>query len=212
MPSVSELEKLFRWQVDDTTPEYRVSPDEFRVYLKEAQDEAVKRKNLLFDKSSAFCTVAVAAGKAVYPLHRSIYAIAYASIDGEPLEVKDRIDLDRLRPDWRTLSEKPCQLVHYDTSVELVPSPDKAYTLKLEAYRYPLCCDPDELEINQAHHRDLLHWVKYRAYSRPDIDIFDPDAAAKCERKFIGIFGYDVDGDDKRDWYGNVAHVNKPCY
>ena len=42
----------------------------------------------------------------------------------------------------------------------------------------------DEFEIDEQHVRNLLAWVKYRAYNVHDSEVYDPNRAAKYRAEF----------------------------
>jgi len=214
---VKELEDLYRNQFEDTVSvKYFLSLKLFLDYLNEAEEEAAFRKNLLFDKTSSFCTIAVTSGVSTYLLNDCIYALVYASIvdaNGiiSVLTPTDRIEEDRIRPDWRTLTQRPDSFIQHDTSLEILPIPDAAYTLRLECYRLPLDKITSEPEIHRNHHRSLVDWVLYRAYSTPDADMQDANKAGYYLSKFTSVFGLRPSADNRRKHYANRPHRNKVC-
>lgn len=218
---VKELRELYRNQFEDkVADQYFLSDALFLDYLNEAQEEACLRANLIFDKSSSFCAFAVTSGANTWLLDDSIYAIVYASLTNSSgvatsLRLIDRIELDRLARDWRTNSGTPTAFIHYDTTIELSPSPDTDYTLKIECFRLPedkLAGPSDEPEIHRTHHRNLIYWVLYRAYSTPDVDMANADKAAFFEKKFASIFGARPDANSRRKQYANRPHRNKAYF
>jgi hypothetical protein len=217
--TVAELESLFRNQLGDTVPDYLVSQALFIDYLNEAEEEAAFRKNLLFDKTSAFCTIPVSPTNSIYSLDSRIYAVCRADIvvtdtNWERLRPTDRIEMDRINSDWRIEHGTPRWFIQYDNTIELIHNPDKAYTLKLEVYRLPLesmSSAGDEPEIQRNHHRSLVDWPIYRAFSRPDIDIQDMGRANDHLKKFTAIFGNRPSADNQHSNYANRPHRNKVC-
>jgi hypothetical protein len=140
---VGQLKQHFRRQIDDTVTPYLVSDQAFYEYLTEAQQEACIRSDLISDKVSSFCSIAVTAGKSVYSLNSLIYAITYAEIvDGngiaEPLASTTEKVLDQWSKYWRSQSEKPRWFIQSDNTIELVPKPTENATLKIECYRMPI--------------------------------------------------------------------------
>lgn len=217
--TVAELESLFRNQLGDSVPDYFISQALFLDYLNEAEEEAAFRKNLLFDKTSSFCTIPVLANTTVYALDPCIYAVCYADIYGTDLiryrlTPTDRIEMDRLYKDWRTETRKPEWFIQYDNTLELIPIPETTYTLKLEVYRLPLdsmCSSGDEPEIQRNHHRSLVEWTLYRAFSSPDLDTQDMGRANDHLKKFTAIFGNRPSADNQHSNYANRPHRNKVC-
>jgi hypothetical protein len=217
--TVAELESLFRNQFGDSVPNYLISPSLFLDYLNEAEEEAAFRKNLIFDKTSSFCTIPVSLTNSIYSLDTCIYAVCDAYIvvtetNHERLYPTDRIEMDRINRYWRIEHGTPRWFIQYDNTIELVPKPEKPYTLKLEVYRLPLeamSSPGDEPEIQRNHHRSLVEWALYRAFSRPDIDIQDMGRANDHLKKFTAIFGNRPSADNQRSNYANRPHRNKVC-
>ena len=217
--TVAELESLFRNQLGDSVPDYFVSQSLFIDYLNEAEEEAAFRKNLLFDKTSTFCTLPVVANTTVYTLDSRIYAVCYADIYGTDLirtrlTPTDRIEMDRIKQDWRSDIGKPEWFIQYDNTIELITTPDITYTLKLEVYRLPLeamSSSGDEPEIQRNHHRSLVDWALYRAFSSPDLDTQDMGRANDHLKKFTAIFGNRPSADNQHNNYANRPHRNKVC-
>jgi hypothetical protein len=200
-------------------PDYLVSTGIFMDYLNEAEEEAAFRKNLLFDKISAFCNIPVSTQYSIYRLDPCIYAVCDAFIvvtdnNWERLRSTDRIEMDRLNRYWRIEHGTPRWFIQYDNTLELIPRPDKDYTLKLEVYRLPLDAMSslgDEPEIQRNHHRSLVEWALYRRFSQPDIDIQDMGRANDHLKKFTAIFGNRPSADNQRSNYANRPHRNKVC-
>lgn len=153
------------------------------------------------------CEIAVTAGTSAYPLHAALYEIDHiALVDGSetrrPLRLVSREWLDDNRRDWRDLSGAPEFAVQSDNTLRVVPRPTSDATLRLEGYRLPL--EPlgspatEKPEINPAHHRHLVCWLLYRAYSTPDAEVFDPQRAEQSRRLFASHFGESVDSDLRR--------------
>jgi hypothetical protein len=217
--TVAELESLFRNQLGDLLPDYFVSQALFIDYLNEAEEEAAFRKNLLFDKTSAFCTIPVSLTNSIYSLDSRIYVVCRADIvvtdtNWERLWPTDRIEMDRINRYWRIEHGTPRWFIQYDNTIELIPKPEKTYTLKLEVYRLPLramTTSSDVPEIQRNHHRSLVDWTLYRAFSSPDIDIQDMGRANDHLKKFTAIFGNRPSADNQRSNYANRPHRNKAC-
>lgn len=205
---VAELERLFRTRVDDGIPEYLCHKQTFLDYLNEAQEEAAMRSCLLFEKDAPYCTLPVTSGIGTYKLDCAIFLVVRAELDGCVLDLKDRLDMDRLKASWRSGGDDPFAATHYDTTLEICPKPVKDGELKLETYRLPkpLKTDGDCPEIHRSHHRDLLLWCQSRHYAVPDTDIYDQRRADAFEKQFTAIFGQKVDADNKRDWFANTPH------
>jgi len=213
---ISELEYLYRHQADDKVPDYRLDSTGFLFFLNEAQRKAVRNGNLLFDKTSAFTRIAVTANKSKYTIDSSIYAITDAVLtygDGTVtnLEITDRTELNRTFNQWRQEINAPFFLIHTKKSIEIVPTPDTAYTLQLEVYRFPLKIESnsDDLEIEEEHHEHLVDWILYRAFSTKDADSVDIQKATTAKDNFLKYFGQEPRAVTRKDQYANKPHRNK---
>ena len=63
--------------------------------------------------------------------------------------------------------------------VRAYPLPNTAAVLELRTFRLPEdVAAGDDFEIDDQHVRNLLHWVKHKAYSMTDAETYDPKSAA----------------------------------
>jgi hypothetical protein len=217
MAMVSELRSLYRTLADDKVADYFLTDADYLGFLNEAQDVACISGDLIFDKSSSFCTLPVLAGTSIYTLDASLYGLTCVRLM-DTNGVYTRLlstthdDLDRAHPGWREENELPTAFVQYRNSLELVPAPAEAYTLKLEGYRTaePLDSDSDEPEIIPTLHASLNYWVLYRAYSSPDADLSNPRKAAESLAEFERVFGFRPKAANHLDKYANRPHTNHP--
>lgn len=218
--TLADLIAAFRTDADDTVKKYLFADVDVVRWLNEAVDEACIRAKLIFDSvTPAYCSIAVQAGVSVYPVNAGVLDITYASLtDGEEVVVlgkTDRIEMDRVRPAWRTEARRPDALIQYDTYIELNAKPVLDHALKLELYRLPLkpmsldCIDTAKPEIGATHHRHLVHWALHRAYSKPDAETFNPDKARIAAAAFEAVFGPRPDADLRRKQQANRPHFNK---
>lgn len=220
--TVEELWQQFRVEVDDRADPPLWPFDEFLMWLNEAQDEASVRSRLLFENTqAAVCEYAVAADQASVALHAAVCEITHARflITGttDPFFVGDRsrLELDAEDPNWRARTGTPKVLIHDESSLQLVPRPDAAGTLFIECHRLPLQRlkgDADQPEVHRRHHRNLLEWVKYRAYSKPDSEHQDLDRAARGEAEFIRYFGLRPDAETRRTGMVDRPQFNKAIW
>lgn len=213
--NVAELEAEFRDFIDDEVPEYRIKSSAFLRYLNDAQRKAVRSSNLLIDSTSSPCKISVLAGKTTYKLNPAIYGISSALLNDNgviyPLIITDRTELDRVFPNWRTETRRPQYLIHDNNTVRLAVTPDKDYPVTLEVYRYPepLESIDDEPEINEQHHIYLIDWCAYRALSKPDTDVYNPQQAQDYKLRFENYFGCSVPASARTNQFTNVPHHNK---
>ena len=72
--------------------------------------------------------------------------------------------------------------------------------------------DSDAPEIAAIHHRKLVHWALFRAFSVPDSETVDPTRAAIADAAFIKAFGHSLDATTRRDYESNRPHHNVACW
>ena len=219
--NLEQLIQQFRIDADDLVPNpYLWEGEWIAAWLTEAQSQAAIRGRLLFEASDpAICEIPVTAGVATYPLHRTLYELehlrfkAAGATTSDRVHLKTREELDRIRPGWRDRTDShPCFAIQDDTRITLVDRPSVAGTLFVEGYRVPLRAlanDNDKPEINEAHHRHLVHWALYRAFSKPDADGRDPGRAAAAQAAFTAYFGPLPDADLRRSTRHDEVQANK---
>lgn len=218
--NLEQLIAQFRIDADDMQSPPLWESEWIAAWLTEAQAEAAIRARLLYEAADpAICEIAVTAGVATYPLHKSLYELAHlrfkptGSTQSEPVHLKAREELDRIRPGWRDrTSTQPCFAIQDDTRITLVDRPSVAGTLYVEGYRRPLrelVNDNDKPEINEAHHIHLVHWALHRAFTKPDSETIDPQRAAAAEAAFTRYFGPSPDADLRRSTRHDEVQTNK---
>ena len=220
--NLEQLIEQFRFDADDMKSPPLWEPEWIAAWLTEAQDEAAVRARLLMDDHTPAVTqIPVTAGVTTYALHPKLYEIAVIDFVPEvgyvqPVYLTSREKLDRDRNGWRNEpAGVPCSAIQTDTRLRLVPVPSVNGTLRLEAYRLPLKAlvnDNDKPEINEAHHRHLVHWALYRAFSKPDADGRDPGRAAAAEAAFTAYFGRLPDADLRRSTRHDEVQTNKSFF
>lgn len=218
--NLEQLIQQFRVDADDLVQPYLWPDDWVAPWLTEAQSQAAIRGRLLYEAADpATCEIAVTAGVDTYPLHRTMYELEHLRFkaagagNSEPVHLKAREELDRIRPGWRDRTDsRPRFAIQDDTRITLVDRPSVAGTLYVEGYRLPLRAlinDNDKPEINEAHHLQLVHWALYRAFSKPDADGRDPVRAAAAETAFTAYFGPLPDADLRRSTRHDEVQTNK---
>lgn len=215
---VADLEKYYRKIFEDENPsKYALDPAGYLLYLNEALAEACIRSDLIFDKSSSFCTIPVIANTSIYTLEPSIYGLCYVRLMNANGIYKRLVsstyeDLDSDNPSWREETGEPEAYVHYRNIIEITPVPDAAFTLKLECYRTAelLVSSGDEPEISDNLHISLNDWVLFRQYGSPDFDFANPRKSAEHLAKFEKVFGFRPLAATHTDKYTNRPHKNRP--
>jgi len=217
--NLGQLITSFRTDADDSAKPYLWIDEEVIGWLNEAEEEAAIRGKLIFESiRPEICQIqiSVAAGN-VYKLHGAVSEITYASLidsSGEVTKLKiiDRFELIRIKPDWRTTTEKPEYLIHHDNNIEIGCVVDASYTIKLEVNRLPLRCmekEYDSPEINRVHHKFLVQWALHRAYEKPDAETLNPSKSRLSEAKFTEYFGERPNAGMRKDENANRPHRNK---
>ena len=203
------LRAQFRLDADDGAAPYLFSDDNVHAWLLEAVEEAAVRADLLpeFD-NAAVCQLAVVAGTQGYTLHTAISRVTRAdfylgteSANRYELPIKDRVELDRIRPSWRTEEGDPEVILVEKGKARLVPKPTSAGVVLLEVFRRPLtpmAQDSDSPEIPSQHHRFLVDWALYRGYGRPDTETYDAGRADAALARFEDRFGTAEDADERQ--------------
>lgn len=207
--TLDQLFEQFRVEADDLEAPHFWSDEELLVWFIEAQEEGAIRAGLLYeDSNDDLCLIATTADTHTYALHEAVIDITHASwlADGSTckprvLLLKDRDDLDRQNPNWRQCTGEPEFIIQDDGRARITPTPTTAGELRIECTRLPL--EPLTLgnsspELAAVHHRQLVHWVLFRAYSKPDAETLDEKRAALGEARFIEHFGPRVDADMRR--------------
>lgn len=214
--NLAELTQLFRLAANDQIEPYFWSDEAVAEWFNEAQDEAAIRGRLIHESDSALiCAIKVKPGQATYKLHPSLYEIDYIALEREgltnrqPLKLVSGERLNEVMPQWREREGDPEYAIQGDKGIRLVPRPLDAGTVRLEGYRLPTSAmdsDSDEPELNSTHHRHLVQWALFKAFSVPDAEIFDPQRAGEAEDAFTGYFGSRPDSDLRRLTREDVQH------
>ncbi len=214
--TLEELVEMFREEADDITQPYLFSAPRITQLLNDAEREACIRGRLIHESvDPAVCEIAVSAGASVYPLHAALYEIDHIAFraTGDTrrcrLLLKSTEWLDDNVCGWRDAEGPPEYAVQTDKNVRLVPSPTAAGTLLLEGYRLPMAImasNNDTPEINATHHAYLVHWALHKAFSKPDVDFYDPELATRSEAEFTRYFGPRPDADLRRTTREDEPH------
>ncbi|MFG0381096.1 hypothetical protein ACF8C6_09045 [Pseudomonas sp. zbq_18] len=218
--TLDELEKDFRTQAQDEVAPYLFDKVRVAAWLIEAEQEACIRGRLLHESDDAtVCEVPVSAGQSSYKLHPALYEIDHLRLllpgctERRAVKLVSQEWLNEHLNGWRDRSGAPEYAIQNDTSLRLVPKPDADGSLLLEGYRLPLrglsTSGTSKPEIHTAHHRHLVHWALFRAFSTPDPEMFDQNRAALSERIFTAYFGERPDADLRRLTQEDGPHHNK---
>lgn len=196
--NLGNLIDIFRKEVFDTVQPYLWSDAEVAEYANDAVMEAVRRGYQIIDSSTAEIVVLpYYANRPVLELDPRIIVIRSAIVRGQlpALERQKVTRMDALWPGWRTHSGlRPTAYLDDWASyqIRLYPTPTQSGVIELSVAREPL--DPmvrngDEPELPARYHRNLINWMKYRAYNKADAETQNLDKAALAEKAFAAEFG-----------------------
>lgn len=196
--NLSDLITAYRDEARDTAKPHFVSDATARRYANQAESEACRRARLLIDSTSELCEIEFSAGESVIELDSRIISIrrAVTSLSPRPLRKRLVRDMDDQFPGWDSSDNRSIPLViitDYETNtVRLYPPPREGGVLRLTVAREPMkgmAAQNDEPEISRRYHDALVEWIKYRAFSASDSDLYDPKKAAQALAEFEAEFG-----------------------
>lgn len=194
--AIAEIRETLR----DLAQPYFFSDDRIRSALNQVQDEACRRARLLVDSRTAeVCEVDVAAGEAVVELHECVIFVRRARLAGAGVPLVPRVarTMDELCPGWEdTLPGQPTIFVpDWETGMlRLWPAPATDVVLHLTVIRAPLESEllagpSSEFLLPRRYHRGVINGALSELYKVPDIEIFNPGAAAAYAEMFAAEFG-----------------------
>lgn len=197
--TLDELRQRARAEfLDDVNAGYLWPDAELDGYLNDAVLEAAERAHLIYDSSTAaVCEVALTTAVAGYALHPSIIYLdeIYLDSTGERIFETTTGDLDgTYGRTWRRESGTVANLVRQGQAITVVRTPAVADALRLRVIRRPLdterLVNPSDVPvIPDQYHFDLLYWLAYRAFSKPDPDGYDEQRAQTNLNLFTARFG-----------------------
>lgn len=217
------LIEQFRREADDRVAPYLWSDEDVTAWLDEAEEEAAIRACLLREvELQSICQVEVTAEQYFYTLHPKVLYVLHAEFvpDGDTrahiLKVVTRDTMNRLEPGWRyTPSGIPRYLVHEPSQrAVLCPPPAVDGLLNIEVQRLPLDSmeNTGGPEIGEAHHRHLVDWALFKAFSKPDAETIDKGRAVMAEDRFNAYFGLRRDAQLGRDHAADKPHHNQAIW
>ena len=217
----TELIAEFREHAFDKSEPYLWGDDWLFVTLRAAEDEACIRGRLIHDSDTdEVCRVTISENTSSYALHPALYEITHSSVSYQgsrtPIRLVSTEWLDCNVTDWRTASGRPEYAIQQQGSIRLVPSPADDGELILEGFRLPLEYAADAAdaspEFPAAHHRKLVEWLLYMAYSIPDTERLDPGKSQRAYADFQLYFGPRPDADLRASTRNDVPQHNVGYY
>lgn len=202
---VQQLIDAARLRLDDSVEPYHYPDDALILHAAEAEAEAAMRASLLYDDSSAWLALPLAAGQDTYAIDPRVWRIDCAwLVEGSIETPLVPTGVDQLRPEQclpglfggyaGPTTGKPQCFAQVGSTVRLwpVPAAPTSATLRLAVYRLPIEAledGGDEPEIPVFYHMGLVDWMLYRAWSNQDSEIFAPERSAQAAADFERRFG-----------------------
>ena len=233
--TTDDLIARYQLLADDAVGSTRLTDDDVRGFLLEAEQEAAIRGRLIQDVA----TLPVTAGSAMVNMDAAFYEIAHLSFldaDGgrHPVKLVSAEALDQaLREDPSRIvapqgtgydinlnlndgrdatGNPPLYAIQSDLTLRLAPIPTADGSLHLEGYRVPVREADDDPEIGAIHHAHLVQWVIYRRFSITDEDHFDGKRADVAYAEFERYFGPRPDSDLRRATRHDTPHHVQPFF
>lgn len=182
----------FREDVDDNASPQLWSDAAIAEYGDDAQKMFCRLTNGISDSTSDLCTIDVELGEAWADLDKRILKIrrAQRTSDSRQITILNVEDLDEkgVRLDSRQGRVTTMVIGMDENKVRWHAVPDSADTVTMTVFRLPLTTIVSTrkiaIEIAEQHHRALLLWMKYLAYSRQDADTSNARLADRNEAAF----------------------------
>lgn len=200
--NAQEIIDLARADLDDLIEGYQWDDTFMLGALNRAERRACcsGEARVLFDDSTAsICQIATVALQPSYALSQKIITIEALFLDGTALTRRNREELDRDRPIWRTQTGTPIEYVIDGYRIRLTPIPAVTGTITLDCHRFPLA-DMDFMdspEIPENDHEFLKYWIEHEAWSQRDPDFYNPQSALQAAETFRGHFGEYIPADKR---------------
>lgn len=182
--TTTELLAIFRAETSTVVPYFWSDPLVYG-YIDDAQKQFC-RKTYGIEDSKSF-KLKITPATEWYAVNKSILQIqsAHDTATGAVIPVKTLEQLDGVKFNGATGPLDVLIQGMQKRSLRAYPVPKVAQTLWLRTLRLPVDVEADsDFEIDDHNVLGLLHWVKYRAYSNPDIDGGDSKRANEYLLKF----------------------------
>lgn len=186
-----DLIDLFRDEMDDAVQPYLWSDDLVTGYIDDAQKMYCRLTDGIPDGTTVEVTqLSIVPTTQWYDTHASILKIreAYRTDTGKPVAVMNHEDMasQNMRFDGRSGPLGAMIIGIEDYKVRVWPVPNETVTVQMNVFRLPLVSITGDqaLVIAEQHHRNLLLWVKHRAYSKQNAETFDRTRAKEFDDAF----------------------------
>ena len=185
----AELLGIFRIEVQDVELPYLWSDALAYGYMDDAQKQFCRLTYGIEDARSF--KLSVTATKIWYDLDPLILQVRRAENNATgrevPLVPYEKLHVYGYRFDGSTGEPRALVTGLERRSLRLYPVPTEALTINLFTFRLPeeiTTAGAGEFEIDDQHHRNLLAWVKYRAYDVQDAEVYDKTKAQMFKAQF----------------------------
>lgn len=185
--------ELFRKDVSDETKPYLWSDDEVFGYLNDAQETLVREIGGIADSTGPVTQIEVDAEQENAKFSELILKVrgAYLASTGAPIKVLNYENLERegYRLDGRVGTLRAIVTGMDEGVIVLLDRPSVADTIRLIVDRMPrevidIDHAPQELEVDEKHHRKLIIGMKALAYDKQDAETFDKRKAKEFSDQF----------------------------
>ena len=188
--TTTELLALFRYEVSDQEAPYLWSDALVYGYIDEAQKQFC-RDTYGIEDARSFTLSILADGTIWYRIDPRILKIRSAmnAATGEPIDLTTPENLANrgLVLDTATGTVRRLITGLQKGMVRAHPVPNAAMSISLFVFRMPdEIVAGDDFEIDEQHVRNLLSWVKYRAYNVHDSEVYNPKLADQYRGEFAG--------------------------
>lgn len=216
--TLTELVAAFRSDIKDTVTPYLVSDADAYRYANEAVVEAARRSRMIVDSTTAaVAVVTVTISEPVVAIDPRVISIRRMRLDGDsvPLRKATVRDMDEFFPGWESAPDgRPyIAIVDYESdALYLYPPPEAARTLSMTVTREPLTAmsaGAHTPELPARYHYALLNWMRHKAYSSEDTDLFDKNRAESAEAQFAAEFGPRSSATDERFEFENYNDIGE---
>jgi hypothetical protein len=187
------LVDLFRIEIADATSPFLWSDLEAYGFADDAQKMFARLTGGIPDASSAITQLPFDIGQADIKLDTRILKVrdAYRVSDGSEISVinYENMTKEGVRFDGKTGPVRTVVIGADSKLAYFLPIPTIADTIQLLVDRLPLETlteddEPQDLEIDEHHHRHLMLWMKSLAYMKQDAETFDKSKSTEFENKF----------------------------
>ena len=205
--NLREILDDYRRQTKDFSVPPLIDNEEAIKNFNEGQREAARRARLIVDSTSEVAQISVSAGDSLISISPKIISIRRIRLQSRVTPLFKRLvrEMDEMAPGWDTSthqSQPSSVVVDYQTdALFLYPAPKADDTLLMTVTREPLSeveSDDDEPEINSRYLRGCIEWMKYKAFSNEDTDLFNEQKAESALKRFEDEFGPPISSMNER--------------